>query len=54
MVTYNVTDAVNEFTAALADLLDIVLTQDKANCSAKSDIVVDLDYLYKLNSCRLT
>ena len=37
----NVGDSVKEFRRAITDLVDVVLTQDKTNCEANSDIVVD-------------
>lgn len=37
----SVDKSIDEFTTALADLIDVVYTQDSANCEAKSDVVVD-------------
>lgn len=41
LVQYNVNEAINEFCSALTDLVDVVFTQDKANCEAKADVVVE-------------
>jgi hypothetical protein len=40
-IQYRVADALEEASNAITELMDIVLTQDTANCSAKADIVVD-------------
>jgi hypothetical protein len=41
LVQMKVGEAVRSVTAALAELFDVVATQDAANCAAKADVVVD-------------
>jgi hypothetical protein len=40
-VQFKVADAIRTVVAALTDLFDVVATQDRANCQAKANIVVD-------------
>src|ERR1043165_6513989 len=40
-VQVKVSDMVADFTNALTELIDVVATQDVANCNAKGDIKVD-------------
>ncbi|HSU66930.1 MAG TPA: hypothetical protein VLJ39_08670 [Tepidisphaeraceae bacterium] len=40
-VQVRVTDKIRQAREALIDLLDVVITQDAANCEAKADLVVD-------------
>jgi hypothetical protein len=47
LVQYNVNDAVVDFSSAIGELLDVVYTQDKANCQAKANIEVDGTVLAK-------
>lgn len=37
----SVNEAITEFSNSIADLMDVVYTQDEANCLARADVVVD-------------
>ncbi len=43
----SVEDSIDEFKNALTDLIDVVYTQDTANCEAKADVVVDNNAVLK-------